>query len=93
MQEYMLIIHKEGEHLETGKLSPEKQQEFLNKCMILIEHLKKEGKLISAQPLERKGVMISGTMGNLKEGPYSDTKDVIAGYYTSLLKISMRQLL
>jgi hypothetical protein len=41
----------------------------------------KSGKLKSAQPLDMEGVIISGTPGKLKDGPYNETKEVIAGYF------------
>ena len=46
-----------------------------------IGKLKSEGKLISAQPIVREGAMISGSKGAWKEGPFSNTKEVIVGYY------------
>ena len=41
----------------------------------------KSGKLKSAQPLEMEGVMVSGTSGKLKDGPFNESKEVIAGYF------------
>lgn len=41
----------------------------------------KTGKLKSAQPLEQEGVSVSGTRGKLKDGPFNETKEVIAGYF------------
>ena len=49
--------------------------------MVYVEELKKNGNLISAQPLIREGTMISGTPGAFSEGPYSETNEVIVGYY------------
>jgi hypothetical protein len=79
MKEFMLLIRNEEDHMAT--FSPEQHQEFLKKCMVYIENLKKEGKLIGAQPLVRQGKMISGSKGAWKDGPFNETKEVIVGYY------------
>jgi hypothetical protein len=79
----LLIRNQIGQH---ESLSSEQQQEFLNKCMVYIENLKKEGKLKKAQPMARQGKMISGSKGAWKEGPFNETKEVIVGYYHILAK-------
>ncbi len=79
MKEYMLLIRNEIDHQATWP--PAQHQEFLKKCEVYIQELKKEGKLISAQPLVREGCMVSGRKGSWKEGPFSDTSEVIVGYY------------
>lgn len=75
----MLLIRTEGDHLLT--LSPEEQQKHIQQVMIYMEDLMKTGKLKSAQPLEQEGVLVSGLKGKLKDGPFNETKEVIAGYF------------
>lgn len=79
MKEFMLLIRTEGDHLLT--LSPEAQQTHLQKITAYIEGLMKHGKLKGAQPLEQNGAIISGTKGKLKDGPFNESKEVIAGYF------------
>jgi hypothetical protein len=79
MKEFMLLIRNEKDHQSAWP--PEKHQQFLNACMVYIENLKKEGKLKSAQPLVREGKMISGSKGAWRDGQFSETKEVIVGYY------------
>ena len=79
MKEFMLIIRTEGDHLL--ELSPEEQQKHIQQVMVYMEELLKTGKLKSAQPLAQEGVMISGVNGKLKDGPFNETKEVIAGYF------------
>ena len=79
MKEFMLLIRNTGDH--TANLSPEHHQEFLQKCRDYIDHLKKEGKLIAAQPLKREGAIISGSGSSWKEAPFNDTGEVQVGYY------------
>jgi hypothetical protein len=79
MKEFMLLIRNERDH--QAAWSTEQHQQFLKKCETYIGNLKKEGKLKSAQPLERQGKMISGSKGAWNDGPFSETKEVIVGYY------------
>jgi hypothetical protein len=84
MKEFMLLIRTQGDHLTT--LSPEQQQQHLQKVMAYMGGLMKSGKLKSAQPLEMEGHVISGSKGKLKDGPYNESKEVIAGYFLILAK-------
>jgi len=79
MKEFMLLIRTEGDHLAA--LSGEQQQQHLEKVMAYMGGLMKSGKLKSAQPLEMEGSLISGTKGKLKDGPFNESKEVIAGYF------------
>jgi hypothetical protein len=79
MKEFMFLIRTEDDHLTT--LSPEEQQQHLEKVMAYMGNLMKNGKLKSAQPLEMEGTVISGTKGKLKDGPFNESKEVIAGYF------------
>jgi hypothetical protein len=84
MKEFLLLIRTEGDHLFT--LSPEEQQRHIQKVMVYMEDLIKAGKLKGAQPLELESAIISGTKGKLKDGPFNEAKEVIAGYFLILAK-------
>jgi hypothetical protein len=84
MKEFMLLIRTEGDHLLS--LSAEEQQQHIQKVMVYIEDLMKAGKLKSAQPLELESAIISGTKGKLKDGPFNESKEVVAGYFLILAK-------
>lgn len=79
MKEFMFFIRKQSDSELT--LSPERHQQFLKGCETYIAKLKKEGKLISAQPIEREGNIISRQDNVWKDVPFSETKEVIGGYY------------
>jgi hypothetical protein len=79
MKEFMFFIRKQSDSQVT--LSPERHQQFLEGCEIYIGKLKKEGKLISAQPIERDGDIISCSNNVWKDVPFNETKEVIGGYY------------
>jgi hypothetical protein len=79
MREFMLLIRNEVDR--QSEWSSERHQQFLQQCEKYIGKLKSDGKLISAQPLVREGKMVLGSKGNWHEGPFSETKEVIVGYY------------
>lgn len=79
MQEFMLLVRNEGERLAA--LSPEQRLEFVKKCEVYIGQLKKDGKLIAAQPLVREGRIISGTPSAWKDEPVNEKKEIQVGYY------------
>jgi hypothetical protein len=79
MKEFMLLIRNEIDH--QASWPPDRLQSFLKQCELYIGNLKKEGKLIAAQPLVRQGIMISGSKGAWKEAPFNETQEVQVGYY------------
>ncbi len=78
----MFLIRNKGD--SKAGLSPEEHQQFLKDCEIYIETLKKNGNLLAAQPLKREGVMITGTPGMFREGPYTEITEQIVGSYRIL---------
>lgn len=74
----MLLIRTEGDPWQ--KMSPEEMQNHVQKGMAYIGGLIQKGILKSGQPLDMSGKMISGEAGSLTDGPYNETKEVIAGY-------------
>jgi hypothetical protein len=79
MKEFMLLIRNKIDH--QTEWPPEQHQEFIKKCELYIGNLKKENKLISAQPLIREGKIISGKNGAWKDIPFNETEEVQVGYY------------
>ena len=79
MKQFLLLIRTEGDHLET--LSPEEQQARVQRVGGYIGKLMQQGKLHSAQPLEMEGRIIGSPKSKLKDGPFNETKEVIAGYF------------
>ena len=79
MKEFLFLIRTEQDHLE--KLSADKQQEHVQRVGVYIGELLKEGKLKGAQPLEMEGTIIATKNGKLKDGPFNESKEVIAGYF------------
>lgn len=79
MKEFMAFIYTEGDHM--AEMSPEEQQQHVERVGGYIQGLMQSGKMKGAQPLELSGVTISGTKGNLHDAPFNESKEIIGGYY------------
>lgn len=84
MKEFMLFVRTEGDHMLS--LSPAEQQDHVQKIGKYIGDLIEKGKLKSAQPLDMDGLIISGKKNAFKDGPFNETKEVIAGYFHIVAK-------
>ena len=84
MKEFMLFIRTEGDPWQT--MSPSEMQAHVQKGVAYIGDLMQKGIIKSAQPLEMTGVTISGKAGALRDGPFNETKEVIAGYFHIVAK-------
>jgi hypothetical protein len=80
----MFLIRNEIDH--EAEWSPEQLQPFLKSCENYISKLKKDGKLKTAQPLVREGVILSGSKEKWKSVPFNESKEVQVGYYHILAK-------
>lgn len=79
MKDFLLLIRTEGDVWTS--LSPQKLQEHIEKGTDYISKLMKEGKLKSAAPLDKGSRIVTETNGLVKDGPFNETKEVIAGYF------------
>ncbi len=84
MNKFMFLIRNEIDH--EAEWSPEQLQPFLKSCENYISKLKKDGKLKTAQPLVREGVILSGSKEKWKSVPFNESKEVQVGYYHILAK-------
>lgn len=84
MKEFMLLIRSEEE--PKANLSPEQMQNHIEKIGNFIKKLTQEGRMKSAQPLEMAGRILSYQNGEVVDGPYNETKEIISGYYHLLAK-------
>lgn len=79
MKEFMLLIRSEEE--PKASFSPEQMQNHIEKVGGFIKRLTDEGRMKSAQPLEMEGKILSYRNGQIIDGPFNETKEVISGYY------------
>ena len=82
MQEFVLYIRKQI--IDT--LTKQQQLEYLKSHELYMTELKNEGKLISTQPIEPQGTIVSRRDGNWKAVPYSESIESIGGHYHILAK-------
>jgi hypothetical protein len=78
-KEYMFFIRNAGD--AKAALSADEHLAFIKKCEEYIGKLKKEGRLIAAQPLIREGIVISKSKQNWNLHPVDPKKEVQVGYY------------
>jgi len=77
MEKFMLIFQGG----EMGNQSPEFMQAQMGKWMAWIEKLNKSGKYIAGEPLLPGGKLISGKNKNVTDGPYTEGKEVVGGFF------------
>ncbi|MBX2873476.1 MAG: hypothetical protein KTR30_15290 [Saprospiraceae bacterium] len=79
MKEFLLFIRTQGNPI--ADLSLQEQQEHVEKVGKYIQEMIAKGKMKDAQPLEMAGAMLSYQGGKFTDGPFNESKEVIAGYY------------
>lgn len=84
MKDFLLIIRTEGS--VWSDLSPDQLQKHIEHGTAYIGRLMQEGTIKSAQPLDSGSRIVTGSNGILKDGPYNETKEVIAGYFHIIAK-------
>jgi hypothetical protein len=84
MKEFLLLIRTEGDVWTS--LSPRQLQEHIEKGTSYIGNLIKEGKLKSAAPLDKGSRIVTDNNGMIKDGPFNESKEVIAGYFHIIAK-------
>ena len=84
MKDFLLLIRTEGDVWTS--LSPKELQEHIEHGTVYIGNLMKEGKLRSAAPLEKGSRIVTDDGGVMKDGPFNETKEVIAGYFHIVAK-------
>ena len=79
MKEFLLLIRTEGDVWTS--LSPKQLQDHIEHGTAYIGNLMKAGKLKSAAPLDKGSRIVTDQNGIMKDGPFNETKEVIAGYF------------
>jgi len=62
-------------------LSPEETQKVTDQWMAWFKRLTEEGKAIAGNPLEPEGKIVSGKNRAVSDGPFTESKEAIAGYF------------
>lgn len=78
MEKFMLIFQNEV----TGKQpSPQQMQETMGKWFAWINKLAQAGKYDSGEALLPGGKIIKGNHKNVVDGPFTEGKEIIGGYF------------
>ena len=77
--EYMLYIRNAGD--AKAALTATEHLAFIKQCEVYINRLKTVGVLIAAQPIDRKGFIISKDLTGWIKIALDPTKEVQVGYY------------
>ena len=77
MEKFMLIFHG-GSHTSA---SPEQMQAQMGKWMAWIDKLAKKEQYITGEPLLPGGKLISGKKKTATDGPYTEGKEVVGGFF------------
>jgi hypothetical protein len=79
MPEFMLLVRNLADH--QAAWPPERHLAFIRQCEAYIGELKRDGKLIAAQPLVKDGRTISRSAGAWSEAPLEPRGLIQVGYY------------
>ena len=79
MEKFMLIF--QGEISKERRPSPEEMQASMGKWMAWIDKLAKEGKYAGGEPLLPGGKVIKGNHKTVTDGPFTEGKEIIGGYF------------
>ena len=77
MADYLMLI-RNGEFAD---FSPEEIQGIIQKFSNWATRLREQGKLKDASKLADGGVVIKSNGGNIVDGPFTETKDAIGGFF------------
>jgi hypothetical protein len=77
MEKFMFIF--QGPQPEN--LSADHMQAHMGKWMAWIDKLNKQGKYVAGEPLLPGGKLVSGTNKNVIDGPYTEGKEVVGGFF------------
>ena len=79
MKDFLLILKTEGS--VWTDLSPEQLQRHMEHGNAYIGNLMKTGKLKKANPVDKGSRIVTESNGVVKDGPFNETKEVVAGYF------------
>jgi len=78
MKEY-LYLFRGGDAREVSQ-SPEAMQAHMEKWMAWMKGLGENGTLVSGQPLQTEGKVVSDSGQVVTDGPFAEGKEIVGGY-------------
>ena len=61
--------------------SPEVMQKHMQKWFAWVEKLRKDGTYVAGEPLQPGGKKIVGAKKTVTDGPFTEAKDIIGGFF------------
>jgi hypothetical protein len=77
---YMLLFRDASSSIYKT-LSSEQRQQLFTQWYAWYDRLAAEGKLIHGHPLEEGGRVVSARNGRVTDGPFTEAKEVVGGYF------------
>lgn len=71
---------------DPSHLSPEMQQAHMQKWFAWVEQLKNEKRYVAGEALMPGGKTIAGPKKTVTDGPYTEAKEVVGGFFVVLAK-------
>jgi hypothetical protein len=79
MPRYMILMHENDNAWE--RFSAEEKQRLMERYFAWADDLRRGDHLRGGDPLARGGRVLRGSGGEVVDGPYTETKEVITGYF------------
>jgi hypothetical protein len=82
MKQFILLLHEQADEVET--ISAEEMQANIARYSSWAQALGQQGKLVGGEKLADDGGKILRAVNGdqiVSDGPYSETKDVVGGYF------------
>jgi hypothetical protein len=81
--EYLLLFRGVDWH---SRLSPGEIQTTMTDWMAWFNRLVDEGRCKGGQSLGAEGRVVAGKAGNVSDGPFAESKETVAGYFSLLVE-------
>ncbi len=83
MSDFVLLFRINPAAQQEAMGTPERAQQSMQKWLAWIQELENNGNLKArGQPLDRAGNVVRGQKRLMTDGPYLETKDIVAGFLT-----------
>lgn len=79
MPGYMILLRENDD--AWANLSAEEKQALMQKYFAWVKELRGGGHMRGGDPLARGGRVLRASAAGIVEGPYTETKEVITGYF------------
>jgi len=66
---------------DVSHLSPQQQEAQMGKWLAWVDKLTKKNHYVAGEPLLQGGKTVSGPKGTVTDGPFAESKEVIAGFF------------